>query len=179
MKRDAIERLAIDSATGEMNEDAEALFRTYLSEHPEADSWALEMQETYRKTEETISAKTSDAAKADTRTAVVDTRPRPPIDWQPVARWAAVVLLAAFVGAVMGRWSKTPAPLQKPVQVTALPGLTAERPGLNLDDIGESFWGRKAIAMFAAKPTMIGEAYITGPTLWEKYRQFLKERHYE
>jgi len=26
---------------------------------------------------------------------------------------------------------------------------------------------------------MIGEAYITGPTLWEKYRQFLKERHYE
>ena len=43
MEREAIERLAMDSAAGELNQDAEALLRTYLAEHPQANEWAEDM----------------------------------------------------------------------------------------------------------------------------------------
>ena len=54
MEREIIERLAVDLAAGELNEDVEALFRSYLAEHSEADKWAQDMLQVYEKTETAI-----------------------------------------------------------------------------------------------------------------------------
>ncbi|MHC4169718.1 MAG: hypothetical protein ACYSWQ_22455, partial [Planctomycetota bacterium] len=61
MERDAIERLAIDSASGELNDDAETLLREYLAGHAEANRWAEEVQWLCEKTEAAIHAKTKNA----------------------------------------------------------------------------------------------------------------------
>ena len=56
MKRERIERLAIDCAARELNEDSEVLFKTYLTEHPDANKWALDIWDIYEKTKEAIDA---------------------------------------------------------------------------------------------------------------------------
>ena len=57
MEREAIERLTIDSAAGELNEDAEALLRTYLAEYPQANKWAEDILQIYYRTEAAIKTK--------------------------------------------------------------------------------------------------------------------------
>lgn len=179
MERDAIERLAIDSAAGELNEDTGALFKEYLAEHPDANKWVEDMLGIYEKTEAAVDIKTKRAAGTDTITANVGTKHRSTIQWLPIARWAAVVIFAAFIGVAAGRWSKS-VPLERnPQRTTLSQDSTVERPSLDLESIGESFWQKKAMAMLTSPSSKIHGDYVTGPKLWDRYRQFIKEKNYE
>jgi hypothetical protein len=172
MEREAIERLAIDLSAGELNEDAQALFNEYLAGHPEANKWLLDMQETINQTQAAFNAKT-----ASTKPTAI----KPPLQlkWLTFIRWAAVIAIAVCIGAAAGRWSKPAVPQQKPPQVTASIDSPAKRQGFNLDDLGEGIWRDKVTAMLNPPPQKIHKDYVPGPSMWEKYRQYIKERHYE
>ncbi len=179
MERDAIERLAMDSAAGELNEDTGALFQEYLAEHADANKWVEDMLGIYEKTEAAIGIKTKRATGTDTSTANVGKKYRSMIQWLPIARWAAVVIFAAFIGVAAGRWSKSIPLEQNPQRTTVSQDLAVESPSLDLESIGESFWQKKAMAMLTSPSSKIPGDYVTGPKLWEKYRQFIKEKNYE
>ena len=70
MRREIIERLAIDSAAGELNEDMEALFRAYLAEHSEAKKWAEDLSDVFEKTEAAIAAKIEPAGAESNHVAI-------------------------------------------------------------------------------------------------------------
>ncbi|MBN2182672.1 MAG: hypothetical protein JW715_12240 [Sedimentisphaerales bacterium] len=174
MEREAIERLAIDSAAGQLNEDMQAIFAEYLAANPQANKWAEDMMEVYKMTETAISSKTKPAVRTD-----AGVKALPIFHWQPIARWAAVVVFSAFIGLAAGRWSKQPVVPQGPTQETVASDWTSRTRYLDPASIGESFWREKVLAMFQAKPTAAVNIKIMNHSLWEKYRQFIKERNYE
>jgi hypothetical protein len=179
MEREHIEKLAMDSATGQLNEDAQTLFEEYLTEHPGANQWAEDMLEIYRKTETAFAEKTKLAVVPGTSMTNAGTKPYSVSHWLPIARWAAVVVFAALIGAAIGRWTNSPIPTEGPGPASAYPGLTVRQTGPGTENTGESFWREKALAMFQAKSSTAHPASTTGPTLWEKYRQLIKEKHHE
>ena len=179
MEREQIERLAIDSAAGQLNEDTKALFREYLAGHPEANKCVEDMLGIYQMTDTAITEKTKRAAKTDTSIADIRTKPHSMIYLLPIARWAAVIAIAAFVGIGIGRRTKSPVLEERPGQFSAYRDSTGNQSRIDIEDTGESFWRQKALAMFKAKPSIASTASMTGPTLWEKYRQLIKDRHYE
>ena len=81
MKRETVERLAMDSAAGELSEDAEALFQTYLDENPQAKQWAEDVRQVYGETEAAIQAKT---ALANSQKAAPHMTPAYRVNWLPV-----------------------------------------------------------------------------------------------
>jgi len=169
MEREAIERLAMDSTAGQLNEDAEILLQEYLTEHPETKKWFLDMQKIYNKTQTTFDAKTAfikqpTANKLYTKLSLV-----------PILRWAAVIAIAVTLGAAAGRWSKPEAP-QKQQQITASSDMITKSQGIRLDDISEGFWRDKVMAMLNSSPAKIHRDYISGPSLWEKYNKYKGEQ---
>ena len=178
MEREQIERLAIDSSAGQLNEDTQALFKEYLAGHSQANKWVEDMLGIYQKTEAAISIKTKHAAKTDTIVAEPGTKPHSVVYWLPIARWAAVIAIAAFAGIGIGRWTRSPV-VDRSRQVAVDLDSTVKGSDIEISDTGGSFWREKALAMFQAKPIIVGEVSMTSPTLWEKYRQIIKERHYE
>jgi len=173
MDRNAIERLAIDSAAGQLNEDAEALLKEYLAEHSEANKWFLDIRDIYGKTQAAFDVKTAFTKQSTGK------KPFLKLNWLPVARWAAVVIFAAFIGVTAGRWSKSPTLEPNPQRTITSQGPATEQPSFDLESIGESFWREKAVAMLTSPSSRIQKDYVTGPKLWEKYRQFIKEKNYE
>ena len=103
MEREQIERLAIDSAAGELNEDVQALFDEYLAGHPETKTYVQDMLGIYEKTDAAVVAKTQPAVETDLNTANISVGSRSRVLWLPIASWAAVVIFAAFVGITVGR----------------------------------------------------------------------------
>jgi hypothetical protein len=177
MKREIIERLAIDSAAWELNEDTEALFRAYLYDRPEANQWAEDMLQIYRMTEVTIQTKTK-TALADI-TQPIKVKPQRRLNWLQITRWAAVVVFAACIGVVAGRWSKSDITTQRPRIVAGAPDLTEQRPVRNLRNIDSGFWRDKAVAMLSVKPHSINGVIIQSNGLWDRYRQYVKEKYNE
>ena len=96
MKRETIERLAIDVAAGELNEDAEALLDAYLAEHPQAKQWAEQMLTTYESTQEAIAEKTS-WVNATAGTAPLGKKPKGWMKLRSGWRSAAVVILGIII----------------------------------------------------------------------------------
>ena len=178
MEREIIERLAIDSAAGELNEDAEALLEAYLAEHPEANQWTEDMLRIYQKTEATINAKTR-SADAGVGIEVAEAKSVLQVNWLAVGRWAAVVFLAAFIGVGLGRWSKSEPITGKSGSATVLPSLMVKWPGYAVEDTARSFWRAKAIASLKPRPYRGHKAYMQFGGLWERYRQYIKEKSYE
>jgi len=186
VEREIIERIAIDREAGELNQDVQALFDTYLTQNKQASRWAADMLQVYEKTEAAISAKTravctGSVAPVAKTSFVLPLRHQRIGHWpaRRVAGWAAVLIFAAFIGAVIGRWSKPPVLPERAASVAIRPTLTVDWPSYQLQNTGGSFWLTKAMAMLRAKPDMINKDYAKGPTLWEKYRQFIKEKRYE
>ena len=177
MEREQIERLAIDSAAGELNEDVQALFDEYLAGHPETKTYVQDMLGIYEKTDAAVVAKTQPAVETDLNTANINIRSHPRVFRLSIARWAAVIIFAAFVGITVGRWSKSPVPPDRTGQIAAYPGPAVQQRSVDLG--GNSFWRDKALAMMTSRPISIQEDYVTGPGLWERYREFIKEKHYE
>ena len=178
MNRDAIERLAIDSAAGELNEDADALFGAYLAEHPQANQWAQDVSRLYQETEAAISAKTGEAYAA---------RGTPPAKrhrllrskWPSVARWAAAVIFGTVIGFAAGRWETTektyriawPEPARDTRQVRTVSDLQQRYAG--------TFWGDKMLALLKQRPAEQYKSDLQGVRLWDRYRQYIKEKNYE
>jgi hypothetical protein len=178
MKRETIERLAIDVAAGELNEDAEALFNAYLAEHPQAKEWAEQMSTTYENTQEAIAEKTS-WANTTAGTTFVGKKLTGWVRWRSVGRWAAVVVLSIVIGFAAGRWGTTDetteVALSEPEQ-----GLTPVKTASDLKEkYAGTFWGDKMLALLEHKPAQQYKADLHSVSLWDKYRLYKKESRYE
>jgi len=178
MEREAIERLAIDSAAGELNQDAEALLRTYLAEHSRANEWAGETLRVYEKTEAAINAKTTgDYASGQIRSIKANRLLQ--INWTRLARWAAVVMFGTFIGFAAGRWE-----IGNKASRIALPE-SGRAPGRieTVSDLKEkyagTFWGDKMLALLEHRPGKQYKANLQGVRFWDKYKQYIKEKQYE
>ncbi|MHC4499385.1 MAG: hypothetical protein ACYS9T_10485 [Planctomycetota bacterium] len=177
MEREMIERLAMDLAAGELNEDAEALLRTYLTEHPESNPWAQDIFRTYQKTRAAIDAKVKDTDAGSG--APTGARPLSTVKWRLVAGWAAVVVFAVGVGFAVGRWSlvsKTSKPVAakstlRPVASQNLLDLKAKYEG--------SFWADKIISSLEPKPHPRHKENNWRGTFWSSLRPYMKEKHDE
>lgn len=195
MDREIIERMALDRAAGELNQDVQALFSTYLAQNEQASRWAEDILRVYETTEAAINAKTRAVCTGSVTQVVKNTLVLPlrhqRIGHRPARRlagWAAVLIFAVFIGALIGRWSKPSVLQERPASVAfgpsprpgaVRPTLTVKWPIYQLQDTGGSFWQTKAMAMLHPKSDTINKDYIKGPTLWEKYTQFIKEKRYE
>ena len=178
MERDTIERLAIDLAAGELNEDAEALLRAYLSEHTEANKWAQEMLQVYEKTEAAIEAKTT-SAYAGVEITAVSTKTLSPTRWWPVARLAAVVVFAIGVGFAVGRWSIVTS-TSKPVAARSTLRPVASHNLLDLKAKYEgTFWADKIISSLEPKPHPKHKGNKWTGTFWSSLKPYMKEKHDE
>ena len=169
MEREAIEKLAMDSTAGQLNEDVEILLQEYLTEHPDAKKWFLDMQEIYTKTQVVFNEKTAPV------TQLTGNKPSLKFNWFPVFRLAAVIAIAVTIGAAAGRWSKQEVPQQKQ-QITASSDTTIKFRDFRPENIGEGFWRDKIMAMLNSSPKEIHRSNIDGPSLWEKYIKYKGEK---
>lgn len=176
MNREIIERLAMDSEAGELNEDAEALFRSYLAEHPQARQWTIDMQEVYDKTETTIRTMT---AHTGTGTIALGIQPVSWAGWLPVVRWAAVIALGVMIGFTVGRW-KVPVNTHR---VALQESSRDSKPVETISDLKEryvgTFWGDKMLALLEHKPDLQYETGLHSVKSWDTYRQYMKEKYHE
>ncbi|HUT29666.1 MAG TPA: hypothetical protein VMX13_07735 [Sedimentisphaerales bacterium] len=178
MERETIERLAIDLAAHELNSDTEALLRAYLAEHAETNNWAQDILQVYDKTEAAIKTKTT-GAYAGIEVTAVTAKTLLPRRWRPVARLAAVVVVAIGVGFALGRWSivtKT----RKPVAVRSTLHPVVSHPLLDLKAKYEgTFWADKIISSLEPKPHPTHKANNWTGTFRSDLRSYMKEKHDE
>jgi len=176
MEREAIERLAIDSAAGELNEDAEALLRTYLAEHPQANKWAEDLRQIYNKTEAAIKTKTAHAGVGKVTPVIT---PVSQVSWLSVARWAAVIVLGIMIGFTAGRLGVP----DKTHRIVLQEYSRDSKPIETVTDLKEkyagTFWGDKMLALLEHKPGHRFEANLRDIKSWDTYRQYMKEKHNE
>ncbi len=172
MEREIIERLAMDSASGELNEDVETLLQEYLSEHNDVNKWFLEMRDIYNKTQAAFDAKTAFIKQHKTD------NPSLKFNWFPVMRWAAVIIIAVCIGAAAGRLSKQKAPLQKH-NVVATDTSFAKKTTFNPGNISNDFWRNKITAMVNPSPVKIHIEKSSGSSLLETYKKYIKESNHE
>ena len=177
MEREIIERLAMDSVAEELNEDMQVLFDTYLAEHAEANQWAEDISQIFKLTETTIQTKTR-TVPAEIK-APVKAGHLWRLNWQQIVRWAAVVALAACIGLVVGRFTKSPELIQRPERTVASSTGTTGQSLRDSGDAGEGFWKDKALAMLSAGPQHLQGGFDDGEGLWNKYREYIKEKDYE
>jgi len=177
MERQAIERLAMDAALGELNEDAAALFQAYLTEHPEARQWAGPMAAICRRTQEAVVARTKPAAFSHLRSTsgghrIVRFR------LANAGRWAAVVIVSLALGAVAGRGLRSPAAtaFRSTVSAETLRSSMQEDWQAVLNGRGRGFWESKAAAALQRQP--VGSLYEPKPSPWEMLKQRQKERRH-
>jgi len=178
MKRERIERLAIDVAAGELNEDAEALLNAYLAEHPKAKQWAEQMLTTYEKTQEAIAEKTS-WANTTAGTPFVGKKPTGWVKWRSVGRWAAVVTFSIIIGFAAGRWGTT----DEAMGIALMEPTRGPAPVKTVSDLKEkyagTFWGDKMLALLEHRPAQQYKADLHSVSLWDRYRLYKKEKRYE
>ncbi len=177
MERDTIERLAMDHALGELDPDTTVLFETYLAEHPEARQWAGPMGWICERTRDAIAQKTH----RDVRVAQSERILSLPICRCAIVRWAAVITVSTLLGVTVGRWTRVPAVQAPETVVVRAPAPDAGPEGWQrvLSEPEQSFWQSKAVAMLQSQPTEMPTPPESGPGLWDRYRQFRKERSRE
>lgn len=176
MEREAIERLAIDSAAGELNQDAEALLRIYLDEHSQANEWAEDVRQIYDKTEAAIKAKT---AHADMGKVTPEITLLSQVRWFSFARWAAVIAIGIIIGFTAGSRNQTDSTYR-----TAFRESTPDsRPVVTVSDLKEryagTFWGDKMLALLEHKSAQQYKTNLRSIGSWSKYRQYIKEKNYD
>lgn len=177
MDAERIERLAIDRALGELNEDAVVLLDTYLAEHPEAQPWARSMADTCARTREAIDKKTHNT---DAGNSVGGYRQPARIHWARLGRWAALIAISLGIGAAVGRWSRPRFPVRdEKVAQAQSPVPAPEGWRQLLASPGQGFWQRKALAMMESKPHEPAHSPRTQTGLWDRYRQFRREPSYD
>lgn len=170
MERQAIERLAMDHALGELNEDTERLFETYLAEHPQHRPWAEQIEQTCRQLKSAVDARVS-VADGATPLAMSTSR-HMSLLWELRARWAAVILLSAVIGCTAGRWM-SPRTTEPPMVVVRaeLPEPTPSWQQ-RLSESESGFWQTKALAILEPGSTNIPVPAANRGDLWDRYRKF-------
>jgi hypothetical protein len=178
MNVERIERLAIDRALGELNEDAIVLFDTYLAEHPEAREWAVRMSQACVQTRKAIDKRTQDQSVENPSVKIRRDRPTR-IHWLGVGRWAALVAVFVGIGITVGRWSQpqVPAPGNRVVEAPASGDTRSWRQILS--NQGQGFWESKALALLQTRPYKTAGPRGPQTSLWERFKQPRKERNYE
>lgn len=178
MKREIIERLAIDSAAGELNEDVQAMFDAYLAEHPQAGQWAEDIAGVYKETEAAIDAKTSDA-DAGSAISVIKVNRQLHLNWFSFGRWAAALIVAVLIGFTGGRW-----PIAGKTSMITF--TKPDRPAEQVETISDfkdkyagTFWGDKVLALVEQTPAKRYKADFQGSSFWKTYRQYKKEKPHE
>jgi hypothetical protein len=176
MNRETIEKLAIDSAAGELTEDAEVLFQTYLTGNSQAKQWTEDILRVYEETEATIRTKT---ALMGDQMAVPRVTSTFRVNWLSVGRWAAAILLFTTIGFTVGRWEK-PGQMHK-IAVREFAPIT--KPVETITDLKEryvgTFWGDKMLALLDDTTRRPHRASLRDIRSWDKYRQFIKEKNNE
>jgi hypothetical protein len=175
MKREAIERLAIDSAAGELNEDILALFDAYLAEHPQAGQWAEDIAGVYKETEAAIDAKTSGANAGDALPAI-KAKPLVRAKWWAIGRAAAGLIVAAIIGFAGGRWTING-------EAGRITFVKPERPAVQVKTISDlkeqyagTFWGKKVLALVEHTSSERYKADFQDSSFRQIYRQYIKEK---
>ncbi|MHC4206795.1 MAG: hypothetical protein ACYSTT_19240 [Planctomycetota bacterium] len=176
MEREAIERLAMDSAAGELNQDAEALLRTYLAGHPQANEWAEDMLQIYDKTEAAIKTKTAHAAVGKVTPEITTVSQ---VRWLSVARWAAVIALGVIIGFTAGRRDRTDSSYRTAFREPAPDSKQVETVSDLKERYAGTFWGDKMLALLEHKPGQRYKANLRSTGSWDKYRQYIKEKNYD
>ncbi len=176
MEREAIERLAMDSAAGELNQDAEALLGMYLAEHSQANKWAEDVRQIYDKTEAAIKTKT---AHAGVGKVIPGITPVSKVRWLSVARWAAVIALGIVIGFTAGRWEGVDNTHRIALQEPSRDSKQVETVSDLKERYAGTFWGDKMLALLEHKPGQRYEANLRSVGSWDKYRQYIKEKNYE
>ncbi|MHC4758536.1 MAG: hypothetical protein ACYTE8_07750 [Planctomycetota bacterium] len=177
MKREQIERLAIDSTAGELNEDAEALLKEYLSEHAPENQWAQDISELYKMTRQTIETKTARTIQKTSKVTHKHTSWK--LNFSAVARWAAVIVIFTSIGAGLGRWSKKPEPISETVKIIISNPSQRVRPADLVLMPTEGFWRDKAVSMLTSRPVTHYDKKIPISQLWHEYKQYIKEKSYD
>jgi len=178
MKREVIERLVIDKVAGELNEDAEALFDAYLSEHLQAKKWAEQMVTTYEETQTAISEKTS-WVNTTAQTSFVRKKVTVWLTWRSVARSAAILAFGILIGLVGARWRTT----GKTMGIALVEPTGRPTPVRTVSDLKEkyagTFWGDKMLSLLEHRPEPQYSADLHSVSLWDRYRLYKKENRYE
>jgi len=155
MERDALERLALDRAGGELDPDTEALLAAYLADHPEDHAAAAAIEAAYRQCRDAIAGRTHRARAAQglpaaSATGSAPASPRPAAG--RARRWlahAAALLLAVGLGAGGGWWAaregsgRMPSPPPRPA--------LARGAETSLDALGP-FWHKKVATLLQGRP---------------------------
>ncbi len=168
MEHQTIERLAMDAALGELNEDATALLNAYLAEHPDEQQWAQRMTAFCRRTKQALYKKSEQQASPVFTTAALR-RQRAPIPWATAIRWAAVIVVSVVIGAGVGR-SLRPAPTP-PGRIVATETMERATPAGWQKFVGGStggFWQAKATSMLQSRPQRTPHPQ---PNFWQNLRQ--------
>lgn len=175
MNAERIERLAIDRALGELNEDATVLFDAYLAEHPQAQVWAQAMSDVCARTHRAIDKKTQYGSAGDRAPRVHSFRPTR-IQWGRVGRWAAVVAVCLGLGVTAGRWSRPQAPPRADAVVradSAPSGSDGWRHVLSGQERG--FWQSKALAALRSQPYEGADPRERQMGFWDRFRPSRQE----
>ncbi|MHC4265584.1 MAG: hypothetical protein ACYSUK_06585 [Planctomycetota bacterium] len=174
MNREQIERLAMDSAAGELNEDAEALLKEYFSEHDQEKKWAQDISELYKMTSKTIDTITAERNQKSSK--VTSQKTAWKLNSSAVARWAAAIVVFTSIGAGLGRWSKQTEPISEPVKIT-ISNHSQRVPHVDLVVVpSEGFWRDKAMAMLEPKSVIHSEKRMQIDHLWQQYKEYIKEK---
>lgn len=178
MERERIERLAVDCAADELNEDGQVLFKMYLAEHPEENRWAEDIMRIYEKTKAAIDAKTMDGGAGDEKPFIRRNRLLQ-LKWQRFGRSAAAVILGALIGFTAGRWEMT----GKTNRITLTEPSLGTRQVKTISNLKEkyagTFWGDKILASLEPKPYPKQTEYKSNKKFWPNFRRYIKEKHYE
>ena len=176
MDTERIERLAIDRALGELNEDAAVLFDTYLAEHPEMQTSVKGMMDICARTEAAFAGKMQE--QDTSKLSLVRTESRW-IDWLNLGRWAAVIVVSVSFGITLGRRSR---PDVVPTEVTITQAASTNTHQSMRDILSrqtEGFWQSKALALLQTAPHVTTNSRDPQTSLWGRYQQLRKERSYE
>ena len=169
MERERIERLAVDCAAGELNEDGQVLFKMYLAEHPEENRWAEDIMRIYEKTKAAIDAKTMDGGAGDEKPFIRRNRLLQ-LKWQRFGRSAAAVILGALIGFTAGRWEMT----GKTSRITFTEPSLGTRQVKTISDLKEkyagTFWGDKILTSLEPRPYPKQTEYKSDKKFWPNFR---------
>ncbi|NIP24873.1 MAG: hypothetical protein GWN67_11015 [Phycisphaerae bacterium] len=175
MKRETIERLAVDSAAGELNEDILALFEAYLAEHPQAGRWAEDMAGIYKETEAAIDAKTG-SADADGDVPAIKVKPVLRARWLVIGRAAAALIVAAVIGFTGGRWTINGEAGRITLMTSGRPAEQVKTVSDLKEEYAGTFWGKKVLALMEHTSSERYKAGFQDTSLWQIYRQYIKEK---
>jgi hypothetical protein len=101
------------------------------------------------------------------------------VNWLPVFRWAAAIILGTFIGLTAGRWEVTD-PAQRIVIQETGPN---PKPIETVTDFKEkyvgTFWGDKMLALVDSTARRQHTANLSGIRSWDTYRQYMKGKYNE